>query len=104
MDKQFDNELRGVIFKNDRREKDTQPHAKGSCQIAGVEYWISAWTQKDKNGNPYQSLSFTAKQEVHDNGMANAQIAAEPVAPPISGGANFDDDIPFAQYDKGEFA
>lgn len=52
----------GSIFRNDRREKDTHPHAKGSALIDGVEYWVSAWTKTDKNGDKYQSLAFTAKE------------------------------------------
>ena len=51
----------GSLFKNDKKEKDSHPNAKGSAKIDGVEYWVSAWTKKDKNGNPWQSLSFTPK-------------------------------------------
>ena len=51
----------GTLFKNDKRERDTHPHAKGSALIDGVDYWISAWTKEDKNGNKYQSLSFKRK-------------------------------------------
>lgn len=53
----------GSLFRNDRREKDSHPHAKGSALIDGVEYWVSAWTKTDRNGEKFQSLSFTAKQE-----------------------------------------
>ena len=48
----------GSLFKNDRREKDTQPNARGKALIDGVEYEVAAWTKKDRNGNPWQSLSF----------------------------------------------
>jgi hypothetical protein len=51
----------GSLFKNDKREKDTHPNARGSAKIGGVEYWVDAWTKKDKNGNPWQSLSFKRK-------------------------------------------
>jgi hypothetical protein len=53
----------GSLFKNDRREKDTHPNAQGTALINGVEYWVSAWTKKDKNGNPWQSLAFKPKTE-----------------------------------------
>lgn len=53
----------GSLFKNDRREKDTHPNATGTALIDGVEYWVSAWTKKDKNGNPWQSLAFKKKDE-----------------------------------------
>lgn len=51
----------GALFKNDRREKDSHPNAKGSALIDGVEYWISSWTNEDRNGNKYQSLKFERK-------------------------------------------
>jgi hypothetical protein len=52
----------GTLFKNEDREKETHPHAKGSALIGGVEYWVSAWTKDGKNGK-FQSLAFTPKQE-----------------------------------------
>lgn len=53
----------GSLFRNDRREKDTHPHAQGSALIDGVEYWLSAWTNRAKDGSPYQSLKFTRKEQ-----------------------------------------
>jgi hypothetical protein len=55
--------------------------------IGGVEYWVAAWTKKDKNGNPWQSLSFTKKDE-------------KQAAPPVSNKPKprideLDSDIPF---------
>lgn len=52
----------GSLFKNDRREKDSHPHAKGSAMIDGVEYWVSAWTKEGQKGR-WQSLSFQRKDE-----------------------------------------
>ena len=52
----------GSLFKNDERKTDSHPNARGSAKIDGVEYWVSAWTKRDKNGNPWQSLSFTKKE------------------------------------------
>jgi hypothetical protein len=31
--------------------------------IDGVEYWVDAWTKTDKNGKPWQSLSFKRKDK-----------------------------------------
>ena len=56
-------ELSGSLFKNQKREKDTHPNATGSALINGVEYWVSAWTKEDKNGNKWQSLAFKPKDE-----------------------------------------
>ena len=52
----------GSLFKNERREKDTHPHATGTALIDGVEYWVSAWTKEGKKGK-FQSLSFKRKEE-----------------------------------------
>jgi type II secretory pathway component PulJ len=52
----------GSLFKNDKREKDTHPHATGSALIDGVEYWVSAWTKEGKSGK-FQSLAFKRKEE-----------------------------------------
>ena len=87
MTEQYDNEMKGVLFANKERVKETQPQAKGSCQIEGVEYWVSAWTNEAKSGQRYQSLSFQRKDAVHNKGMEQAKAAAEP--------AQFEDDIPF---------
>src|SRR5688572_13897436 len=45
----------GSLFRNDRREKDTQPHARGEALIGGVLYEVSAWTKEGKKGK-FQSL------------------------------------------------
>ena len=52
----------GTLFKNDRREKDTHPHATGTALIDGVEYYVSAWTKEGKKGK-FQSLSFKPKEQ-----------------------------------------
>lgn len=53
----------GSLFKNERKEKETHPNATGTALINGVEYWVSAWTKKDKNGNNWQSLAFKPKDQ-----------------------------------------
>ena len=53
----------GSLFKNDKRESDNHPKAKGSAQIDGVEYWVSAWTKVTKDGDKWQSLSFQKKDD-----------------------------------------
>ena len=53
----------GSLFKNSRKENDNHPNAKGEAKIGGVIYEVAAWTKKDKNGNPWQSLSFKVKAE-----------------------------------------
>jgi hypothetical protein len=62
MTQQYDNEMRGLIGKNDRKEQDSHPDIKGECQIGGTAYWISGWRKERKDGSgSFYSLSFKAK-------------------------------------------
>lgn len=85
---EYDNTNRGVLFKNDRKEKETHPDYKGSYTNGdGQEFWLSAWLKKDKNGNTFMSLSTTAKDEVHNKGMQQARQSLQ--------AKELDDDLPF---------
>lgn len=54
----------GVLFKNDRREKETHPQLKGSINVEGRDYWLSAWTKKNDDGSfKLISLSLQPKEE-----------------------------------------
>lgn len=54
----------GVLFKNDRREKETHPQMKGSINVEGREYWLSAWTKKNEDGSfKLISLSLQPKEQ-----------------------------------------
>mgnify|MGYP000449817761 CR=1 FL=1 len=59
---QYDNNMRGTLGKNERREKDTHPEYTGRCEIDGQEYWISAWIKESAKGK-FFSLSFKPKEE-----------------------------------------
>lgn len=58
----YDNNLTGVLFKNDRKEKDTHPDYKGSCEVAGVQYWLAGWIKEGQRGK-FMSLKLTEKDE-----------------------------------------
>ena len=73
------NELgKGAIFKNNYKEKETQPDYKGTFTAtetikAGTEISLACWVNQDKNGNSYFGLiaslpmekeTTTAKKEV----------------------------------------
>ena len=55
----------GALFKNEKREKDTQPNAVGTALIGGVKYRVSAWTKEGAKGR-FQSLSFSPVEETRD--------------------------------------
>lgn len=39
----YDNSNSGFIGKNTRKETDKHPDLSGSCEVGGVQYWISGW-------------------------------------------------------------
>lgn len=82
MSQQYDNNMRGVLFKNDRKEKDTHPDYKGSCEINGEEMWMSAWLKQGQRGT-FMSFSFTPKEPPKQK--ANDFNPAQ----------DYDEDIPF---------
>lgn len=80
----------GSLFKNDRREKDTHAHARGSALIGGVEYWVDAWTNTTNSGDKYQSLKFKRK-DAQQGGGGSGGARQQPAA----FDADLDDDVPF---------
>jgi uncharacterized protein (DUF736 family) len=58
----YDNTNRGVLFKNDRKENDNHPDYRGSVNVSGVEYWLSAWIKECDKGK-FMSLSVKPKEE-----------------------------------------
>jgi hypothetical protein len=67
MSKQFDNELKGALFKNKDKESDTHPDYNGSCEIDGVGYFMDAWINEAKDGSKYMSVRFKAKNKQRGN-------------------------------------
>ena len=80
----YDNTNTGALFPNDKRESDKHPQMKGSIDVDGVEYWVSAWTNVSKAGTKYQSLKLSRKDQ---------QLAPKTVQPAPS--IDLDDDLPF---------
>jgi hypothetical protein len=77
----------GVLFKNNRKEKESHPNTNGTCLIDGKTYRISGWT-KEKNGEKYQSLAFTPVEAPKES--TPASIPAPAPTPKTD-----DDDLPF---------
>ena len=82
-------DLTGSLFKNDKKETDSHPNARGSALIDGVAYWLDAWTNEAKDGSKYQSLKFKRKDAQIDNAMGSRQSVPAPFDDDL------DSDIPF---------
>lgn len=81
---QYDNNLTGVLFKNDKGDNEKRPDYKGSAEIEGVQYWVSAWIRDTAKGK-----CLSMKYERKEQQAAPATKAPEPQQSAI------DDDIPF---------
>lgn len=80
----------GILFDNDRKEKETHPDFRGWVTVGGVDYWLSGWNKIGNKGD-FISLAFEAKAEVNREGSAKVKKTLE--TPKQD--AAFDDDIPF---------
>jgi hypothetical protein len=86
---QYDSNLTGVLFKNDKEGNEKRPDYKGSAEIEGVQYWVSAWIRDTAKGKCL-SMKYERKEQ-------QPQAAPKAAAPaPSAGYGAIDDDIPFA--------
>jgi uncharacterized protein (DUF736 family) len=82
---EYDNNLRGVLFHNDKGDNPNRPDMTGSCEVDGVEYKISAWNKTSQKGSQFMSLSLQLK-DAQPNGAAKPAPQQQ---------ATIDDDVPF---------
>jgi uncharacterized protein (DUF736 family) len=59
----YDNTNSGALFKNDKEDHPNWPDYKGSINVDGTEFWLSAWLKKSKAGKNYMSLSVEPKEQ-----------------------------------------
>lgn len=87
----YDNTNTGSLFKNDKGDNEKRPDYKGSVNVDGVEYWLSAWIRTagdntKRAGEKFMSLKLEAKDAQHASDHQKAK--ANSFQPQ-------DDDIPF---------
>lgn len=84
---EYNNENRGVLFKNEDRQQDNHPHYKGSLNVNGVDLWVSGWLKtSEKTGKKFMSLSVKPKDE---------KPVKQASKPKSSGFDDMDDNVPF---------
>jgi hypothetical protein len=59
---EYDNELQGALFRNDKKVKETDKDFQGEVTVEGKEYWISSWINESAKGRKYFKLSLTPKE------------------------------------------
>ena len=88
---QYDNNLTGVLFVNDKQGNEKRPDWKGSAEIDGVHYWVSGWAREAARG-PLISLKLEKKEQ---QTAAPKPAAPAPAYVPPAAPAPDEDDIPF---------
>lgn len=85
---QYDKTNSGVLFKNERKEKDSHPDYTGNINVNGTEMWLSAWVKQGQKGK-FMSLSVKAKEQ------ARQAPAPQRAAAPAPSDLDDSDPIPF---------
>jgi hypothetical protein len=98
----YDNNMTGLISKNERKTDEKHPDIKGQCEINGVQYWVDGWAKtRNSDGGKFYSLRFKAKDAARAAPPAPSAIqrpsaqrlAAAQQAP--SGFDDMSDDVPW---------
>lgn len=82
------NDMRGAIWANDNKQKETHPDFRGQATINGVDYWVSAWRRKPDANPKAPALSF-AFQEKEQKPVDTASYQN------VEAARKDNDDIPF---------
>lgn len=73
----YDNSNSGLLAKNDKQGNEARPDYRGSINVEGREYWLSAWIKTGRDstklaGQKYMSLSVQPKDASYGGGAAPA--------------------------------
>ena len=77
----YDNTNSGLLVKNDKQGNESRPDYRGSINVDGREYWLSAWIKQGRDGTKlagqkYMSMSVKPKDEQAAYAPAPAPAAA----------------------------
>ena len=83
----YDNTNSGLLAKNDKQGNDSRPDYRGSINVDGTEYWLSAWIKTGRDGTKlagqrYMSLSVQPKGDWGTPAPAPAAPAPAPTPAP----------------------
>ena len=63
MPRDYDNTNSGALFRNEDKQSDKHPDYRGSINVDGVDYWLSAWMKTSKKGERFMSLAVKPKDQ-----------------------------------------
>lgn len=72
----------GTLFRNEKKQSETQPDYRGEALVNGESVWMSAWLNTSAKGTKYMKFAFSPKEE-------RPQQTQQPI--PV-----VDEDIPFS--------
>jgi len=99
----------GILSKNERKGTDKHPDYTGSINVAGVDYWLSAWIKRNDKGK-FMSLSVKRKDKQPQQAAPEYRkpsqdgAKARQLAPQRNNSGGFEDmdsDIPFRNPMRG---
>lgn len=101
----YDNTNSGLMYRNDDKQQDSHPDFKGSINVEGAEYWLSAWVKEGKEGGKFEGRKFfsialkpkDASKYAGNRTGSTTQGKSNQGAPGVSGSGfdDMDDGIPF---------
>ena len=100
----YDNNMTGILRRNDKQGNDQRPDYKGSVEIEGQKFWLSAWIRTGKEGTKlagekYMSLKLepAEQQAPRQAPQQDPRQAPRQHKPSVQVNANWEEDadIPF---------
>jgi len=85
----FDNTNTGVLFKNEDKQSANHPDYKGSVNVNGQEFWLSAWIKPLKKDPSKRFMSISVKPK------ESKQAPKQAAKPAPASDPDFVDSIPF---------
>lgn len=83
---EHDNTNRGAIWKNDDKQNDNHPDFKGSLNVDGVDFWVSAWKRKEGASAKSPALTFRVQPKEEKRTISQQAQSKIRKPDPISSG------------------